>query len=98
MKRIACIVVGLLLACAICHSAASEAEITNGLVHVRLYLPDVNTGFYRGTRFDWAGVIGSLQFAGHDYYPQWFDRSDGRVHDFTYEAGEIVAGPCTAIT
>jgi hypothetical protein len=24
---------------------------------VKLYLPDAEHGFYRGTRFDWSGVV-----------------------------------------
>jgi hypothetical protein len=84
----------------ICLSAESppQAEIANGLIRARLYLPDANTGFYRGTRFDWSGVIGRLEFAGHDYYPTWFQRTDPDVHDFIYQGNDIVAGLCTAIT
>jgi hypothetical protein len=78
--------------------AAPEAEIGNGSVIARLYLPDAAKGFYRGTRFDWSGVIGGLECAGHNYYPQWFQRSDMGVHDFIYDGADIVAGPCTAIT
>jgi hypothetical protein len=83
-----------------CSSADSppKAEITNGPVRLRVYLPDAKTGFYRGTRFDWAGVIGSAEYAGHDYFPQWFQRADAKVHDFIYDGPDIVAGPCTAIT
>src|SRR5437667_1649341 len=94
------IALAVLLAPGICFAAGSapEAEITNGLIRARLYLPDGNAGFYRGTRFDWSGVIGGLEFAGHDYYPQWFQRSDAGVHDFIYDGADIVAGPCTAIT
>jgi hypothetical protein len=92
----------LILPClvGICVAAdsAPQAEIANGLLRVRLYLPDANTGFYRGTRFDWSGVIAGLQYAGHDYYPPWFQRSDPSVHDFIYDGADIVAGPCTAIT
>ena len=82
-------------------SAAAEfpqAEISNSLLRAKLYLPDASQGYYRGTRFDWSGVIGSLEYAGHNYYPQWFQRSDPKVHDFIYDGAEIVAGPCTAIT
>jgi hypothetical protein len=78
--------------------AAPEANLTNGLLRVRLYLPDAKTGFYRGTRFDWSGVIGGLEYAGHNYYPQWFQRSDPSVRDFIYAGADLVAGPCTAIT
>ena len=100
MTKIASIAFGFLIASGICVPAgpAPEAEITNASIRVRLYLPDAGTGFYRGTRFDWSGVIGSLEHAGHNYYPQWFQRSDPKVHDFIYDGAEIVAGPCTAIT
>jgi hypothetical protein len=84
----------------VCSSADSipMAEITNDLVRLRLHLPDAKTGFYRGTRFDWSGVIASAEYAGHDYFPQWFQRADPKVRDFIYDDSEIVAGPCTAIT
>ena len=72
--------------------------MANGTIRVRLYLPDSNTGFYRGTRFDWSGVIGGLEYAGHDFYPAWFQRCDPNVHDFIYDGADIVASPCTAIT
>jgi hypothetical protein len=48
-----------------------SAEISNGLVKARLYLPDVQNGYYRGTRFDWSGVIASLEYAGHSYFGPW---------------------------
>lgn len=40
-------------------SDVPQAEISNGELRVRLYLPDVHKGYYRGTRFDWSGVIAS---------------------------------------
>lgn len=79
-------------------NSASTTEITNGSVRIRLYLPDATTGFYRGTRFDWSGVIGCAQYDGHDFFPQWFQRTDAKVRDFVYSGSDIVAGPCTAIT
>ena len=74
------------------------AEITNGRVRAQIYLPETQRGFYRGTRFDWSGVIYRLQANGHDYYGPWFDKTDPSVHDFVYHEAEIVAGPCSAIT
>ncbi len=73
-------------------------EISRGALRMRIYLPDATTGFYRGTRFDWSGMIGNLDFAGHPYYGPWFDRVDPNVHDFEYHGADIVAGPCTAAT
>ncbi|HEX4771801.1 MAG TPA: hypothetical protein VH351_13265 [Bryobacteraceae bacterium] len=74
------------------------ASISNEHIAAQLYLPDARSGFYRGTRFDWSGVIYSLRFAGHEYYGPWFTKTNPRVHDFVYEGADIVAGPCSAIT
>ena len=75
-----------------------SAEITNGQIRVKIYLPDAKSGYYRGTRFDWSGVVYSLQYKGHDYYGPWFHKTDPKVRDFVYEGADIVAGPCSAIT
>ena len=37
-----------------------RAEISNGLITAKIYLPDANNGYYRSTRFDWLGAIYSL--------------------------------------
>ncbi len=73
-------------------------DITNGILKAKLYLPDASKGFYRGTRFDWSGVIGSLEYKGHGYYGPWFTRTDPKVRDFVYDGSDIVAGPCSAMT
>ena len=75
-----------------------QAEIQNSALHVKLYLPDAANGFYRATRFDWSGMIYSLEYAGHRFYGPWFQRTDPKVHDFVYQGTEIVSGPCTAAT
>lgn len=58
-----------------------SAEITNGIVHAQIYLPDSVNGYYRGMRFDWSGVISRLEFQGHNYHGKWFDKYDPRNHD-----------------
>jgi hypothetical protein len=75
-----------------------NAEITNGQIRAKIYLPDATNGYYRGTRFDWSGVVYSLQYKGHDYYGPWFQKTDPKVRDFVYEGPHIIAGPCSAIT
>jgi hypothetical protein len=75
-----------------------EVEISNGRIRAAVYLPDPDKGFYRGTRFDWSGVIGQLEYEGHNYYGPWFDHTDPTVHDFVYRDDSIVAGPCSAVT
>ena len=62
-------------------AAFPQAEISNGLVTVKLLLPDAQKGYYRGARFDWSGVIASLRTAKHEYFGQWFERYDPKNHD-----------------
>ena len=77
------ITAGLLLGLGFAAAAAEppSASISNGVVRARLYLPDVENGYYRGTRFDWSGSIASLESGGHSYFGQWFARYDPKVHD-----------------
>ena len=58
-----------------------HAEIDNGIIHASFYLPDADKGYYRGTRFDWSGVIPDLQYNGHSYCAQWFEKYDPTTHD-----------------
>jgi hypothetical protein len=62
-----------------------------------VYLPDNECGFFRGTRFDWAGVVGRLAFGGHVFYQPWYARTDPATHDWTAD-DDVVAGPNTAVT
>ena len=58
-----------------------QADITNGIIKAHLYLPDANHGYYRATRFDWSGIISSLEYNGHNYYGQWFEEYSPTMHD-----------------
>ena len=69
----------MLLALSASTSAADSppaASISNDLVTARIYLPDSDNGYYRGTRFDWSGVIYSLTHDGHEYFGEWQDSDD----------------------
>ena len=57
------------------------AEISNGRIHAKVYLPDPVAGYYRGTRFDWSGAVASLEWKGHNYFGQWFEKHDPKFHD-----------------
>ena len=102
MRTLAFLLIPFLTACcalAQISSVPPQAEISNGSLRVKLYLPDALNGFYRGTRFDWSGVVADLEYAGHSYYGPWFTGTDPGVSDFIYKgASEIIAGPCSAIT
>jgi hypothetical protein len=63
-----------------------QTEITNGLIHATILLPDADKGYYRGTRFDWSGNIASLEYKGHNYFGQWFTKYSPEIHD-------VIMGP-----
>lgn len=55
--------------------------ISNGSVEMKVFLPDAENGLYRGTRFDWSGVIGSVKYMGHEYFGYWKDTHDPLFHE-----------------
>ncbi len=58
-----------------------STTISNGSVTAKLMLPDAQKGSYRGTRFDWSGIIASLTYSNHEYFGQWFPKEDPKIHD-----------------
>lgn len=58
-----------------------QAEISNGVITAKFYLPHAERGYYRGTRFDWSGQIHSLRALGNEYFGQWFPKYDPKLHD-----------------
>ena len=56
---------------------------------MKLLLPDPVNGAYRATRFDWSGVISSLQYQGHEYFAAWQENTDPLCH-------EAITGPVEA--
>src|SRR5258706_1738842 len=83
----AVILAGLALA-RIAAAQFPQAEISNSHIRAKLYLPDPQSGYYRATRFDWSGVIASLEWKGHSYFGKWFDRYDPKLHDAISGPGE----------
>jgi hypothetical protein len=73
-------------------AAHPEAEISNGLLTARMFLPDADKGYYRSTRFDWSGAIYSLKHEGNEYYGVWYDRIDPKVVNWVFEGDDIVSG------
>src|SRR5213083_1936753 len=73
-------IVIFLLACA-AFAQPPQAEISTAKIKAKIYLPDPQNGYYRGTRFDWSGVVASLEWNGHSYFGQWFERYDPKLHD-----------------
>jgi hypothetical protein len=88
----------LLALCCVSPAQTHDIQISNGRIDVTIHPPDPVNGFYRGTRFDWSGVIGSLKWNGHNFYGPWFTKTDPTVVDYVYRGADIVAGPCSAVT
>jgi len=97
-ERIAILLAMLLGSCCPSPAQTHDIQISNGIILATIHPPDPISGFYRGTRFDWSGVIGSLKYAGHNYYGPWFTKTDPTVVDYIYKGDDIVAGPCSAVT
>jgi hypothetical protein len=89
------LVVALLLAVPAEAQTRPAAELSTGVLHAKIYLPDAEKGYYRGTRFDWSGVIASLEYKGHGYYGPFFQKFDPAVPDVII-GDTIVAGPNSA--
>jgi hypothetical protein len=95
---------GLVLIAAIAAATGLEASdhpqatLSNGKVKAQLYLPDAERGFYRGTRFDWAGTVARLEANGHTYFAPWFVRVDPNLSDIEFDPAlnGYAAGPASA--
>ncbi|MBM3763231.1 MAG: hypothetical protein FJW36_23690 [Acidobacteria bacterium] len=70
-----------------------EATVTNGKLKAVFHLPDAKTGSYRGSRFDWSGVVKSLTFGKHEYFGVWYEKHDPLHHDaITGPVEEFLSG------
>jgi len=48
-----------------------SVRLSNSLLALTVYLPNPWHGYYRGPRFDWSGMLGQVQFAGHTFFTPW---------------------------
>lgn len=60
--------------------------VSNDSLKITLHAPDGAEGYYRGTRFDWAGVFAGIEYRGCNYAEPWFD-------DYSPEKHDAVCGP-----
>jgi hypothetical protein len=58
-----------------------RARLTNGDVDVSIFLPDAESGYYRGTRFDWSGIIENVHYRAHRFYAPLHAEHDPFLHD-----------------
>lgn len=55
--------------------------IGNDTLKISLHAPDGMEGYYRGTRFDWAGVFERIEYNGCNYTEEWFENYSPLMHD-----------------
>jgi hypothetical protein len=55
--------------------------LANGEIEVSTLLPDAEYGYYRGTRFDWSGIVERVDYRGHRFYAPLHAAHDPYRHD-----------------
>ena len=45
--------------------------LKNDTLKLTVFLPDSENGYYRGTRFDWSGLVGQAEYKGHTFFGPW---------------------------
>src|ERR1700761_9829417 len=83
---ISCLLIGI-AGTVFSFTQTNEIQISNGMINARLYLPGEDNGFYRGVRFDWSGIVASLDYNGHSYYGDWF------INPYKPTNNDAVTGP-----
>ncbi len=73
------------------YSQFPQATISNGIIRAKIYLPNADSGYYRGTRFDWSGITPEIEYKGHSYCEQWFENYSPTLH-------HAVMGPAEAFS
>jgi uncharacterized protein GlcG (DUF336 family) len=77
---------------------APVASLVRDGLRLTIALPDAQRGFYRGTRFDWSGIITQASLGGAHFYGLWFDGTSASVHDFLDTAKGVIVNPNNAAT
>ncbi len=55
--------------------------LTGDGIKLTLDLPDAQKGFYRGTRFDWSGLVATAEVGGHIVFGYWKSTHNPANHD-----------------
>ena len=61
--------------------AYPAAVLKTAAIELKVYRPDMTAGFYRGTRFDHAGVVGAVKVRGHTVFGPWKPTHDPGHND-----------------
>src|SRR5262249_39244036 len=62
-------------------AVAPQKTLTNGVAQLTVLLPDPEKGYYRGTRFDWSGLILRASYKDHTFFGPWKTTHDPLFND-----------------
>src|SRR5258708_3313007 len=62
-------------------NAFPQHTLKNDAVKLTIYLPDAEKGYYRGTRFDWSGLIARVESGNHIFFCEFKQEHDPLNHD-----------------
>jgi hypothetical protein len=67
-----------------------SVRLSNDEVAVTVLLPDAERGRYRGPRFDWSGMVASVEYANREVFGEWkHARVPGATDDVLGIVGEF---------
>jgi hypothetical protein len=58
-----------------------QFTISSTLLKANLYAPDPQKGYYRGTRFDWSGLVSRVEYGGHTFFCEFKQEHNPLNHD-----------------
>jgi hypothetical protein len=78
-----------------------HVTLSNRQLDIEIILPDEVNGYYRGSRFDWSGMISKIQFQNHQFIEPWIaphnstnpEHGIGTAEEFCEPLGYEVAKP-----
>lgn len=79
------------------HADHPKASLRSGALSATVFLPDAQTGYYRGSRFDWSGIVGCAALHGHTFFGEWFDRYEPTISDAVTGPAEEFRHPTSEI-
>lgn len=58
-----------------------QVTLENNGLSLLVYLPDAENGYYRGSRFEWSGLIQQASYDGHTFFGDWKSTHNPTNHD-----------------
>lgn len=63
------------------HGDHPHMRLRRGPMTAVVFLPDAVNGYYRGSRFDWSGIVGCVSLNGHTFFGEWFKHYEPTIND-----------------